>query len=157
MQAKMQNKWIQLKRYHAIHLYITVTKQYTGIVLRVLNTGFSMSLPCVRTLVMSQCFGSVMWTLHPQPLLSQHYSPHLTARRIRALEVLAPAPRVACGWQRMLGKARLKSQCTVPGLLSVKSTLFCSANLLSRTQGSVFPLLPLWSPTSCRLQRLQLC
>lgn len=75
-------------------MYIT---KYTGIVLKVLNTGFSMSLPCVRTLVMFQCFGSVMWTTHPQPLLSQHYSPHLTARRTCALEVLAHAPRVARG------------------------------------------------------------
>lgn len=51
-----------------------------------------MGLLCVRMLVMLQCFRSVVCTTNPQPLLSQHYSPHLSAGRTCALRVLAPTP-----------------------------------------------------------------
>lgn len=59
---------------------------------------------------MFQCFWSIMWTIHPKALFSHHYSPHLTAHSTSALDILAPAPPAAFGWQRLLCEARSKSQ-----------------------------------------------
>lgn len=111
---------------------------------------------CVRKMEMFHRFRSVVGTVHTQPPLSQHYSPHLTACRICALKVLAHASQVPL-WLTAKGKARQKSQCMVPGLLALWFTQFCSSSVLPRTQGSVFPLFSLWSPTPCRPLRLQLC
>lgn len=76
---------------------------------------------CVRTLLMFQCSRSVMWMVCPGALLSRHYSPHLTAHRTCALDVLAPAPRGGCGWQRLLWDCFARhTLCTV---------FFCSATI----------------------------
>lgn len=60
---------------------------------------------CVRKMEMFHRFRSVVGTVHTQPPLSQHYSPHLTACRICALKVLAHASQVPL-WLTAKGKAR---------------------------------------------------
>lgn len=62
----------------------------------------SVSLPCVRTLVM------LLWPFTPSACSVTTTPLHLTARRTCVPEIGLPPPRVACGWQRLLGEARQK-------------------------------------------------
>lgn len=95
---------------------------------------------------MFHCSGSVVWTAHLQPLLTQHCSSHQTAYRTHALEVLAPA--LTSGRWMTANAWRGQIEITVHSAGPTLSILFCGVTLMSHTRGQHFLLFCLWSPTS---------